>query len=100
MKIFKNFKEASRIKPGFVVGAIHGGALLGLQGADFIAFYDWASGSVSPAAVFGSFSVPRTSRHVGVGWSSSDSPTSARNSAHSMISSSSSMAPNFSGKIQ
>ena len=51
MKIFKNFKEVSRIKTGFAAEAIYGGALLGIQGADFIAFYDWASGSVSPAAI-------------------------------------------------
>lgn len=46
MKVFKNFKEVSQVRPGFSIEAIYGGALLGIAGADFIAFYDWTTGTV------------------------------------------------------
>ncbi len=46
VKVFKNFKEVTAIRPGFTVEAIHGGALLGVVGADAITFYDWATQTV------------------------------------------------------
>ena len=46
IKVFKNFKEALTIKLPFAAEGIHGGALLGVRGTDFIAFYDWNSGCV------------------------------------------------------
>jgi Coatomer WD associated region len=45
VKIYKNFKETSVIKPGFSAEGIYGGALLGIKGSDFVAFHDW-SGAV------------------------------------------------------
>ena len=46
MKVFKNFKEVAQVRPGFSIEAIYGGALLGIAGADFIAFYDWTTATV------------------------------------------------------
>jgi coatomer subunit beta' len=46
VKIFKNFKEVAQVRPGFSIEAIYGGALLGIAGADFIAFYDWTTATV------------------------------------------------------
>lgn len=46
MKIFKNFKEVAQVRPGFSIEAIYGGGLLGIAGADFIAFYDWNTATV------------------------------------------------------
>jgi coatomer subunit beta' len=47
VKIFRNFKEVAQVRPGFSIEAIYGGALLGIAGADFIAFYDWTTATVS-----------------------------------------------------
>ena len=41
IKTFKNFKEKNMFKTPFSAEALHGGALLGIQGGDFIVFYDW-----------------------------------------------------------
>ena len=49
MKVFKNFKEVAQVRPGFSIEAIYGGALLGIAGADFIAFYDWTTATVGPS---------------------------------------------------
>ena len=46
IKIHRNFKEATTIKPGFSVEGIHGGQLLGVRSNDFICFYDWNTGKV------------------------------------------------------
>jgi Coatomer WD associated region len=51
VKVFKNFKEVAQVRPGFSIEAIYGGALLGIAGADFIAFYDWTTATVGTAAV-------------------------------------------------
>lgn len=46
VKVFKNFKEVASLRPGYLVQAIYGGALLGVAGTDFIAFYDWDSQAI------------------------------------------------------
>jgi coatomer subunit beta' len=46
VKSFKNFKEVQTLKPGFSIEHIFGGALLGVAGADFVCFYDWALAKV------------------------------------------------------
>jgi coatomer subunit beta' len=46
VKSFKNFKEEQTLKPGFSIEHIFGGALLGVAGADFVCFYDWALAKV------------------------------------------------------
>ena len=46
VKVFKNFKEVQTLKPGFSTERIFGGALLGVAGADFVCFYDWAVAKV------------------------------------------------------
>lgn len=41
VKVFRNFKEAQTLRPGFAVEAIFGGALLALCGHEFVCFYLW-----------------------------------------------------------
>mmetsp|Transcript_423 Transcript_423/g.771 ORF Transcript_423/g.771 Transcript_423/m.771 type:complete len:927 (-) Transcript_423:1657-4437(-) len=42
VRIFnKSFNERNTLKPAFPVEGLSGGSLIGLRGADFIAFYDW-----------------------------------------------------------
>ena len=43
VKIFKNFKEANTLRPGFSAEGIYGGALLAVRTNDFICFYDWTT---------------------------------------------------------
>ena len=46
VKIMKNFNEKQVIRPAFPAEAIYGGALLSIRSADFVCFYDWATGKV------------------------------------------------------
>jgi coatomer subunit beta' len=46
VRLFKNFKEAGQIKPGFTVEEIYGGALLALRTNDYVCFYDWGTSNV------------------------------------------------------
>lgn len=65
VKVFKNFKEVAAIRPGFTVEAIHGGALLGVVGADAITFYDWNTQTVrSLLAVTAAAIEPRAPLHL------------------------------------
>eukprot|EP00045_Choanoeca_perplexa_P013710 m.156219 g.156219 ORF g.156219 m.156219 type:complete len:969 (-) comp16435_c0_seq1:82-2988(-) len=43
VKIFKNFKEKSSLKPDFSAEGIFGGTLLGVRGAGTLSFYEWES---------------------------------------------------------
>lgn len=43
IKIHKNFKETAKIPLSFLPEGIHGGAMLGVRGADHISFYDWST---------------------------------------------------------
>eukprot|EP01134_Creolimax_fragrantissima_P001992 CFRG1992T1 len=46
IKVYKNFKERSIIKPDFSVEGIYGGHLLGVRSSNSLAFYDWESGEL------------------------------------------------------
>ncbi|CAD7700543.1 unnamed protein product, partial [Ostreobium quekettii] len=46
VKVSRNFQEKHTLKPQFVVEGLFGGTLLGLRGSDFVAFYDWAEGTI------------------------------------------------------
>jgi hypothetical protein len=42
--VFKNFAEKLTVKIEFPIEGVHGGALIGARGADFVVFYDWGDG--------------------------------------------------------
>ena len=44
VKLYKNFKERTTIRPNFSAEGIFGGPLLSIRSSSFICFYDWASG--------------------------------------------------------
>ncbi|WIA18293.1 hypothetical protein OEZ85_009758 [Tetradesmus obliquus] len=44
IKIHKNFAEKAALKVEYAVEGIHGGALVGVRGTDFVCFYDWEEG--------------------------------------------------------
>eukprot|EP00775_Hariotina_reticulata_P003983 gene3983-4236_t len=44
VKIHKNFTEKAILKIEYTVEGLHGGALVGVRGADFVCFYDWNDG--------------------------------------------------------
>ncbi|KNC77177.1 coatomer subunit beta', partial [Sphaeroforma arctica JP610] len=46
IKVYKNFKERSIIKPDFSAEGIFGGHLLGVRSSNSLAFYDWESGDL------------------------------------------------------
>ncbi len=69
VKVFKNFKEVSQVKPGYSIEAIYGGALLGIAGADFVAFYDWNSGTVRLLLHAPGFSKQKNPIHARLGCS-------------------------------
>jgi coatomer subunit beta' len=46
VKIFRNFAERLTLTLDFVPEGIHGGALLGARGPDYVVFYDWATGGL------------------------------------------------------
>jgi Coatomer WD associated region len=61
VKVFKNFKEVAQVRPGFSIEAIYGGALLGIAGADFIAFYEWTTATVR--VIYPCRRVPKSGEH-------------------------------------
>ena len=44
VKVFKNFQEKLQLRIDFPIDGLHGGALAGARGADFVCFYDWGDG--------------------------------------------------------
>ena len=42
--MFKNFAERLQLKIEFPIEGLHGGALVGARGGDFVCFYDWGDG--------------------------------------------------------
>lgn len=44
VKVFKNFQERLQLRIDFPIEGLHGGALIGARGADFVCFYDWNDG--------------------------------------------------------
>jgi coatomer subunit beta' len=46
VKVHRNFKEALQVRVPFQPEGIHGGRLLAVRAADFVVFYDWATGAV------------------------------------------------------
>jgi hypothetical protein len=44
VKIFKNFAEKATLKIEYSIEGMHGGALIGVRGTDFVVFYDWSDG--------------------------------------------------------
>ncbi|GBF95719.1 hypothetical protein Rsub_08701 [Raphidocelis subcapitata] len=44
VKIFKNFQERQQLRIDFPIEGLHGGALVGARGAEFVCFYDWGEG--------------------------------------------------------
>eukprot|EP00879_Flechtneria_rotunda_P019952 GHRR01020972.1.p1 GENE.GHRR01020972.1~~GHRR01020972.1.p1 ORF type:complete len:816 (+),score=351.64 GHRR01020972.1:464-2911(+) len=44
IKIHKNFAEKHTVKIDYTIEGLHGGALIGVRGSDFVCFYDWGEG--------------------------------------------------------
>jgi len=44
VKVFKNFAEKTTLKIEYSIEGLHGGALIGVRGNDFVVFYDWSDG--------------------------------------------------------
>jgi hypothetical protein len=44
VKVFKNFTEKLTLSIDYGMEGLHGGALVGVRGTDFVVFYDWADG--------------------------------------------------------
>jgi coatomer subunit beta' len=42
--VFKNFTEKLTLSIDYGMEGLHGGALVGVRGTDFVVFYDWADG--------------------------------------------------------